>query len=88
MNLSPITETSREVCGKHPWSLGDGRAGVVREILENAGIQMLSDISADLGFLVITGEDNCLLLAEDVPRRYGITKVRPISDGEAIRDWS
>src|SRR5262249_5283776 len=37
--------------------------------------------------LVITGEDNCLLLEPDVPRRLGLNHVRPIGDGEIIRDW-
>ena len=45
-------------------------------------------IGTDIGFLVITGEDNCLLLENDVPRRYGLTHVMPIGDGEGIRDWA
>ena len=82
-----IINNPRESFAKHPWSLGGGGAAALRDLLEDAGERTLLEIGADIGFLVITGEDNCLLLENDVPRRYGLTHVMPIGDGEGIRDW-
>ena len=83
-----VSDVPRDTFTRHPWSLGGGGAADLRDLLEEAGKCRLSEIGADIGFLVITGEDNCLLLENDVPRRYGLTRVMPIGDGEVIRDWS
>ena len=62
-----VADTSRESFHKHPWSIGGGGAAELKELLDEAGQQTLADIGADIGFLVITGEDNSLLLDPEVP---------------------
>jgi SAM-dependent methyltransferase len=83
-----VTDISRETFSKHPWGLGGGGAASLRNLLEETGERTLLEIGADIGFLAITGEDNCLLLEHEVPRRYGFTHVMPLGYGEVVRDWS
>jgi hypothetical protein len=83
-----IADVPRGTFAKHPWSVSGGGAEIIKASLDNAGSQTLSEIGADIGFLVITGEDNCLLLEKDVPKRYGMSRIMPIGDGEDVRDWT
>ncbi|MCP4043315.1 MAG: hypothetical protein GY731_15390, partial [Gammaproteobacteria bacterium] len=82
-----VAETPRETFAKYPWSIGGGGAANLRESLDDTASETLGSIDADIGFLVITGEDNCLLLPPDFPNRNGISNVVAIGYGEALRDW-
>ncbi|ETX04952.1 MAG: hypothetical protein ETSY2_25820, partial [Candidatus Entotheonella gemina] len=82
-----ITNMPRETFAKHPWSLDGGGAASLRTLLEVGAESTLYDIGADIGFLVITGEDNCLILESDVAHRHGLTHIMPVSIGEVIRNW-
>ena len=82
-----VTDTPRETFSKHPWSIGGGGAANLRESLDQIASDTASSIGSNIGFLVITGEDNCLLLPPDVTDRHGVNNVLPIGHGEAVRDW-
>ncbi len=70
----------------HPWSIGGGGAAELKELLDERGEKSLSDVVVSIGFMVITGEDNCLLMPNDLARRWRLPK-RPLGDGESLRDW-
>ncbi|MEM9351603.1 MAG: BREX-2 system adenine-specific DNA-methyltransferase PglX [Planctomycetota bacterium] len=82
-----VGDTERDRFATHPWSIGGGGAAELKEQLDDAGDQSLGSLAAGIGFAVITGEDNCLLLPPDVPRRHGVTHTLPMVDGDVVRDW-
>jgi hypothetical protein len=82
-----VVDTPRAAFLKHPWSIGGGGAAELKERLDEGKERMLSEVVDEIGFLVITGEDNCLLLPRDVVNRATLTHWKPLADGEMIRDW-
>ena len=81
-----VADTDRAVFSKHPWSIGGGGAAELREEIEDQCITLKS-IGADLGFFVITGEDNCLMLPNSAVTRLGFVHTMPIGEGDVVRDW-
>lgn len=81
-----VADTPRATFGKHPWSIGGGGAAQLREQIEESG-EALKASGADLGYLVITGEDNCLMLAKSAVTRCGFIHSLPIAEGDVVRDW-
>lgn len=82
-----VSDISRISFNNHPWSIGGGGATELRELINSAVVQNLDELISEVGFQIITGEDNCLLLEGDVARRAGIEKVKPVGNGETLRDW-
>ena len=82
-----VTDSPRKSFYKHPWSLGGGGVSELKEHLDQSGTCHLEKVIDEVGFLIITGEDNCLLLEGSVPRRQGVTHYRSLAGGEPIRDW-
>ncbi len=82
-----FTDAPRETFHHHPWSLGGGGAAELRNRLEEGSGANLGDVCGEIGFLVITGEDECFLLDGVCAKRSGLRDVRPIALGEYIRDW-
>ncbi|WP_429347179.1 BREX-2 system adenine-specific DNA-methyltransferase PglX [Paraburkholderia sp. Clong3] len=82
-----VDDIPRASFAKHPWSIGGGGAVQLREAIEAIG-RRLTDASADVGYLVITGEDNCLMAPNGVPKRSCLEHVRVIVEGDEVRDWS
>ncbi|MDR6495647.1 hypothetical protein J2797_005571 [Paraburkholderia terricola] len=82
-----VADTARSVFGKHPWSIGGGGAAQLREEMEGRG-KPLRDEKADLGYHVITGEDNCLMTPSTAVTRLGLGQTRLIGEGDVVRDWS
>ncbi|WP_300336610.1 BREX-2 system adenine-specific DNA-methyltransferase PglX [Accumulibacter sp.] len=85
-----VADTARATFAKHPWSIGGGGAAELREQLEEPAGGRLRDLGADLGFGVVTREDDAYLLGEAALLRLGIdpTHTKPAVDGECVRDWS
>ncbi|MFZ7337842.1 BREX-2 system adenine-specific DNA-methyltransferase PglX, partial [Comamonas jiangduensis] len=81
-----VVDTPRATLGKHPWSVGGGGAAELREEIEERATT-LKAAGADLGYLVITGEDNCLMLPADAIARLGFNLSMPIAEGDVVRDW-
>lgn len=79
-------DVSRTTFAKHPWSIGGGGASDLKELLDESE-STLGTIGSDIGFLVITGEDNCLVLEPDVLRRVGVANKMPLVLGDEVRDW-
>ncbi len=82
-----VGDTLRATFSKHPWSIGGGGAAELRETVEASG-RRLEEAGADLGYHVITGEDNCLMIPASLPKRVGLEHVRTIAEGDDVRDWT
>lgn len=79
-------DTPRATLSKHPWSMGGGGAADLRSLIEEQRTRLKS-LPADLGYLVITGEDNCLMLPRAACFRQGFDRTMPIVEGDSVRDW-
>ncbi len=84
--LTSSTDIPRATFGNHPWSMGGGGASELKETLDEQPLKLKDKIDC-IGFMVITGEDNCLLLENSVPQRRNIKSIKPIGVGDEIRDW-
>jgi len=82
-----VSDLERTSLGRHPWSIVGGGASDLREAIESDR-GTLKASGADLGYHVITGEDNCLLLPRSFASRLRLHRVRPVVEGDAIRDWA
>jgi hypothetical protein len=82
-----VADISRATFSRHPWSIGGGGAADLRQEIEDRREQLVAT-EADLGFLVITGEDNCLMFPSSSVERLGLTLTRPIGEGDVLRDWA
>ncbi|MCU0671543.1 MAG: BREX-2 system adenine-specific DNA-methyltransferase PglX [Myxococcota bacterium] len=83
-----VSLVEREKLQKHPWSIGGGGAAELKEAID-AGRESLGKVG-DVGFSVITGEDNVLTLPTVVwPRlRLPAHETRVLVAGDEVRDWS
>ena len=85
-----VGDTPRATFAKHPWSIGGGGAAELREEVEEKALKRLGDVAADLGFGVVTREDDAYLLGAGALKRFGIRPefTLPAVDGEDVRDWT
>jgi hypothetical protein len=82
-----VSDIERGRLAKHPWSMGGGGAAELRELIESGDPATLRSLRCDIGFLVITGEDNCLILDDATSRRLQVASL-PIGLGDDVRDWT
>lgn len=84
-----VQDTPRATFGKHPWTIGGGGASDLREHLEATAAKRLKQIAADLGFGVVTREDDAFVLGSGALRRHRVdpTFGLPATEGEQVRDW-
>lgn len=82
-----VADSPRENFRKHPWSIGGGGAAELKQQIDETSKRCLADAAATIGFMVITGEDNCLLLPSSHPQRAKLGHSMPLGDGDDVRDW-
>lgn len=82
-------DTPRATFNKHPWSIGGGGASELREQLESTVRGRLNQVVADLGFGVVTREDDAFVLGQGALRRHRIDSALtlPATEGEQVREW-
>jgi hypothetical protein len=83
-----VADLDRDRLRLHPWSLSGGGSGDLRERLEISG-ERLSDVIDDIGFGVVTREDEAYMLGAGALRRarVGNEFQLPLVEGDLIRDW-
>jgi hypothetical protein len=85
-----VADTPRSTLNKHPWSIGGGGAADLREQLETGAAKRLDQVVSDLGFGVVTREDDAYVLGNPALRRHRVDAafVLPATEGEQVRDWT
>ena len=85
-----VADTPRGTFGKHPWSIGGGGATDLKDWVEAHSTETLGDAAADIGYGAVTRENDAYILGAAAIRRAGIdpAMMRPLVDGESVRDWS
>jgi hypothetical protein len=83
-----VANTERTRFATHPWSIGGGGAAELKEELDGACSLQLQDAVDEIGFGVVTREDDVFRIGNGA-RRAGIDGdlIRPLLAGEEIRDW-
>src|SRR5690606_16414650 len=83
-----VVGVPRETYASFPWSLSGGGAGELKEKLERTATRKLSDVAVRLGITSVTGEDSLYLLDTTGSHlRLRIDSVRPLVEGDSIRDY-
>lgn len=85
-----VVDTQRATFAKHPWSIGGGGAAELRDQLDDQSDLRLKGFVQEIGFGVVTREDDAYTLGAPVLRRQGIEScyVVPSGEGETVRDWA
>lgn len=82
-----VSDAEREVFSCHPWSIGGGGVSELKQKIDDSFSLTLGGYGASMGFVLITGEDNCMVIPSSVCKRAGSFPWRSIITGEAIREW-
>lgn len=84
-----VEDTDRNVFAKHPWSIGGGGAAGLRNRIDSVRSKVLGDVAKELGFGIVTREDDVYVLGSASLNRFGIEPkfVKPSVEGENVRDW-
>lgn len=85
-----VADSPRATFSSHPWSIGGGGAGGLREAIEEKAERRLAKVVAEVGFGIVTREDDAFTLGDDVLRRHRIEPGYALAsvEGECVRDWS
>ena len=83
-------DLARGTFSAHPWSIGGGGAKALKEHLDARAANVLEDAIREIGYGILTREDDVYLLSREVIRRAGIHSrfVKPAVAGDMVRDWT
>lgn len=83
-------DTPRATLSKHPWSVGGGGAGDLKELIESAAKGRIGEKTTAMGFFGISAADDVLLADSASFKRRGVEaeRHRPLISGDEVRDWS
>lgn len=84
-----VADTGRAVFGKHPWSVGGGGVGDLKESIEAASVGTFGSLTAAMGFFGISAADEVMLADVNSFKRCGVEldRMRPLVSGDEVRDW-
>jgi SAM-dependent methyltransferase len=85
-----VSVVPRGTLAKHPWSIGGGGAAELKTALDLAPGGALSGRDVVIGFGAVTREDSAYLVGLRAGLRLGIgqEQIRPLVEGETVRDWA
>lgn len=85
-----IVDLDRRLFATHPWSLGGGGLGDLKQLVEDGSGRRLGTLTASIGFVCITKQDEAFSHPAHFLRRCKMEAafVRPFGSGESVRDWS
>lgn len=84
-----VSEVERGALSQHPWSIGGGGAGDVKELIETASESVLSGVAEVFGGTGRTSADDAFVLPAATAERRTLEGefVRPLVEGDQVRDW-
>jgi hypothetical protein len=84
-----VADLPRANLNKHPWSMGGGGAGDLKELIDSAASGTLKQV-ANVGIAVVTLEDDAFQVPRGVVKRRGFDErfVRDFGVGDALREWA
>ena len=82
-----VVDLDRKRLFSHPWVIGGGGAIELYDHLVKSTSSVLQDLTAHIGFIVITGEDDLLTSPPGWLLSGPEFPTRPIASGKAVRDF-
>jgi hypothetical protein len=84
------SNSPRATFSKHPWSIGGGGAGDLKEAIEEGGVHKLGALMESCGFGSIVGDDDAFTFPPSSQPAHRLPPAlrRPFVEGDTIRDWS
>lgn len=84
-----VSDIERNALSEHPWSIGGGGAGDVKELVETSSEAVLSAVAEVFGGTGRTSADDAFVVPAAVVARRSLESefVRPLVEGEQVRDW-
>jgi hypothetical protein len=84
-----VADSPRELFHKHPWSIGGGGAAELKEQIQGSAELRLDELVEEIGFGAMTREDEVFHISRQVASRHRIPRaqIRPLVEGEVIRNW-
>jgi len=83
-----VVDQPRDLYACHPWSVGGGGAGDLKQLIETGAQPLITRIEL-IGFGAILGEDEAFGRPTE---KLGATRLpeprRPLIEGELVRDWT
>jgi hypothetical protein len=89
-DYTSAADVLRVTFASHPWSIGGGGVGGLKEGLEASCPQTLADRVSDIGVGVVTRENDVYLVGSGVLARQGIhdSERKDQVTGDQVRDWA
>ncbi|MCA9312396.1 MAG: BREX-2 system adenine-specific DNA-methyltransferase PglX, partial [Phycisphaerales bacterium] len=82
-----VADTVREQFAVHPWSIGGGGASELKQRLDSEACATLRSKVESIGITCFTLEDEMFLVGPGAVRRADLVSVRPMVEGDVIRDY-
>lgn len=82
-----VADLPRTTLSAHPWSLSGGGAVEVAALLDSAAVSRMTKSVEEIGFAVITGEDDAFVAPGRRFRSIGVNSSRPFGTGDIVRDF-
>src|SRR5262249_26551663 len=83
-----VTELPRDRLARYPWSLSGGGALDLQSTIDASSDRRLRGSTSLIGFMALTREDDAYFIDPATARRRDIAaRVRPVGEGEGVRDW-
>jgi hypothetical protein len=82
-----VTDLPRETLSSGPWSLSGGGAVELLAVVEATARSRLTKLVGEIGFAVITGEDDAFMAPSYRFKSLGIRSTRPFGTGDIVRDF-
>lgn len=85
-----VVDQDRGTFSHHPWSVGGGGAGDLKESVESRRAKALVECVSSIGIGVVTLEDDAFVQQRRVLKRHfsSLAKTRKFVEGDSLRDWS
>jgi len=85
-----VAALARDLLATHPWSLGGGGAGELKQALEDRAVIRLGALARSIGRVAHTGNDEAFVASRDSLLRGGLgaAHIADFVEGEVLRDWA
>ncbi len=83
-----VADTDRARFANHPWSIGGGGAAELKERIDRGRDSPIGALVDSIGITAFTLEDDVFLVSRAAASTRAINGVRPMVEGEFIRDYS
>ncbi|MFO0877869.1 MAG: BREX-2 system adenine-specific DNA-methyltransferase PglX [Gemmataceae bacterium] len=85
--FTSTADVPRVTFAKHPWTIGGGGTGDLKELICEADTTLGSFVES-IGRTTVVGEDDCWIMDGDVPRRHRFSEAcLSFGVGDRLRDW-